>query len=78
MTTQHEQDVIAVLEHIKKYPYGYMGALTQLKKPKVVEELKMLGILRNSHAQGGQTYALTPFGRSYIATLLQQKGQKTR
>ena len=72
MTNQHEQDVITVLEHVKKYPYGYMGALNNLKKPRVVEELKMIGVLRNGHAQGGQTYALTPFGRAYIANVLQK------
>ncbi|MBP5707869.1 MAG: hypothetical protein J6W79_02635 [Alphaproteobacteria bacterium] len=75
MTNQHEQDVITVLEHVKKYPYGYMGALNNLKKPRVVEELKMIGVLRNGHAQGGQTYALTPFGRAYIASVLQQKSR---
>ena len=37
MTNQHEQDVITVLEHVKKYPYGYMGALTHLKKNHVIE-----------------------------------------
>ena len=72
MTNQHEQDVITVLEHVKKYPYGYMGALNNLKKPYVIEELKMIGVLRNGHAQGGQTYALTPFGRAYIASVLQK------
>ncbi|MBO7643106.1 MAG: hypothetical protein J6S74_03180 [Alphaproteobacteria bacterium] len=72
MITQHEQDIITVLEHIKKHPYGYMGALNNLKKPRVIEELKMIGVLRNGHAQGGQTYALTPFGRSYIANVLQK------
>ena len=75
MTTQHEQDVIAVLEHVKKYPYGYMGALNQLNKPNIVNELKTLGILKNGRAQCGQTYALTPFGRSYIATVLHQKSR---
>lgn len=70
MTTQQEQDVIAVLEHIKKYPYGYMGALNHLNKPYIVEELKLIGVLRNGHAQGGQTYALTPFGRAYVANIL--------
>jgi len=75
MTNQHEQDVITVLEHVKKYPYGYMGALTHLNKPNVIEELKMIGVLRNGHTHGGQTYALTPFGRSYIANVLQQKSR---
>ncbi len=70
MTTQHEQDIVTVLEHVKKYPYGYMGALKQLNKPNVVEELKMIGILKNGRAKAGQTYALTPFGRSYIANVL--------
>ena len=73
MNTQHEQDVITVLEHIKKYPCGYMGALKQLNKPEAVEELKMIGILKNGRAKAGQTYALTPFGRSYIANVLHDK-----
>ena len=74
MNTQHEQDVITVLEHIKKYPYGYMGALKQQNKT-VIEELKMIGVLRTGHAQIGQTYALTPFGRSYIANVLHDKSR---
>jgi len=72
MTTQHEQDIVTVLEHVKKYPYGYMGALKQLNKPQIVEELKMIGVLKNGHAQGGPTYALTPFGRAYVANVLQK------
>ena len=78
MTTQHEQDVIAVLEHIKKYPCGYMGALKQLNKPNVVNELKTLGILKSGHTHNAPTYAVTTFGRSYIATLMHQKAQKTK
>ena len=70
MTTQHELDIVTVLEHIKKYPYGYMGALKQLNKPKVVEELKTIGVLKNGHVKGNATYALTAFGRSYVANVL--------
>ena len=73
--TQHEQDVITVLEHVKKYPYGYMGALTHLKKPDVINELKSIGVLKNGHTNGGPTYALTTFGRAYIASVLQQKSR---
>lgn len=77
MNTQHEQDVVTVLEHIKKYPCGYMGSLKQLNKPNVVNELKTLGILKSGYTHNCRTYAVTTFGRSYIATILQQK-QKSK
>ena len=73
MTTQHEQDVIAILEYIKKYPCGYMGALKKLNKQNVVDELKTLGILKGGHTHNYPTYALTTFGRSYITIVLNQK-----
>ena len=72
MTTQHEQDVIAVLEHIKKHPCGYMRALNDLGKPHVIDELKAIGIIRGSHTHNFPTYALTTFGRSYIAIVSQK------
>lgn len=75
MTTQREQDIATVLEHIKKYPCGYMGALKQLNKPNVVEELKTIGILKNGRAKAGQTYALTTFGRAYVANVLHNKSR---
>ena len=73
MTTQHEQDVIAVLEYIKKHPCGYAGELKKLDKSNVVTELKTLGILKGGHTHNFPTYAVTTFGRSYIATVLHQK-----
>ena len=68
-----EQDIIFVLEHIKKHPNGKMGDLDKLNKKNVIEELKTLGILKSGHTIDEPTYAVTTFGQSYIANVLQRQ-----
>ena len=72
MITQHDQDIMLALEHIKRHPCGYMDDLEKFISPNIISEFKSIGLLKNGQSDQGPTYAITTFGRNYADVILQR------